>query len=115
MLFGTHMTQYHCAIHKDQMVLRLGLPTATMATLRDFRRRNPEASFVLCNAPADPDRGIALLSVPDLILPHPPKGHSDEPDCKGRVRPLARYCQHAWLGHRLWHRPCLAEAVVGIP
>lgn len=65
-LFGTRMTQYHCEIHKYQMVLRLGLPPAATATLRDFRRRKLVATFVLCNAPADPDRGIALLSVPEI-------------------------------------------------
>lgn len=65
-LFGTHMTQYHCEIHKYQLVLRLSLPDDQMAKLREMRHRFPAASFVLCNAPADPDREVELLSVPDI-------------------------------------------------
>jgi hypothetical protein len=86
-LFGTHMTQYHCEIHKYQMVLRLGLPPEARQALRDLRRRNPAATFVLCNAPADPDRGITLLSVPDIASGRRPAftgniffGFRDPPD-----------------------------------
>lgn len=65
-LFGTHMTQYHCEIHKYQLVLRLGLSPAAMSQLRELRRRHPAASFVLCNAPADPVSGTTLMSVPEI-------------------------------------------------
>lgn len=65
-VFGVHMTQYHDEVHKYQCIFRLTLPEAEMAELRAARRRHPGASFVLCNAPADPARGVEEFAVPEL-------------------------------------------------
>ncbi len=66
-LFGVHMTQYHCEIHKYQLVYQFELKDRKHHDrLSDLRRTYPDDSFVLCNAEEDKSRGITLMTVPDL-------------------------------------------------
>lgn len=68
-LFGVHMTQYHCELHKYQVILKLTLPDDIYEEYLNLRRQNPNDSFVLCNAK---DRNIISLnevrsfSIPEL-------------------------------------------------
>ena len=49
-LFGVHMTQYHCELHKYQIILKFSLPDKVYKDYLEFRRKNPDDTFVLCNA-----------------------------------------------------------------
>ncbi len=49
-LFGVHMTQYHCELHKYQIILKLKLPDDVYAEYMALRQQHPDDSFVLCNA-----------------------------------------------------------------
>ena len=49
-IFGVHMTQYHCELHKYQIILKLKLPDAVYEEYLHMRRQYPDDSFVLCNA-----------------------------------------------------------------
>lgn len=49
-LFGVHMTQYHCEIHKYQVILKLSLPEEIHQEYRALRELNPNDTYVLCNA-----------------------------------------------------------------
>lgn len=65
-LFGVHMTQYHCEVHKYQIILRLKLPKEIRQRLNEIRQAAPHDCFVLCNAKEDKARGISEFTVPDL-------------------------------------------------
>ncbi len=56
-LFGVHMTQYHCELHKYQIILKLKLPDKVYDEFIRLRENNPRDTFVLCNA-KDPKNGI---------------------------------------------------------
>jgi hypothetical protein len=67
-LFGVHMTQYHCELHKYQIILKLKLPETVYRQYLELRRENPNDTFVLCNAKAlkhDTDE-IREFSIPEL-------------------------------------------------
>lgn len=70
-LFGVHMTQYHCELHKYQIILKLKLPDAVYEDFVKLRQAYPNDSFVLCNA-KDPEHEILppdeirSYSIPDL-------------------------------------------------
>ncbi len=49
-LFGVHMTQYHCELHKYQIILKLKLPKEVKQEYDSLRIQNPKDTFVLCNA-----------------------------------------------------------------
>ncbi|MBT8409351.1 MAG: hypothetical protein KJN93_06980 [Alphaproteobacteria bacterium] len=48
-IFGVHMTQYHCEIHKYQLVMEFTLPKAVHARLNELQKAFPSDFFVLCN------------------------------------------------------------------
>ena len=50
--FGVHMTQFHCEVHKYQIILRLSMPEIYETELRAAREEHPDAFFVLCNRDA---------------------------------------------------------------
>ena len=49
-LFGVHMTQYHCELHKYQIIIKLELPEHIYKEYLQMRKQNPQDTFVLCNA-----------------------------------------------------------------
>ena len=51
--FGVHMTQYHCEIHKYQIILRFSIDEMYAEELRAARAEHPNDFFVLCNAEGD--------------------------------------------------------------
>lgn len=63
-LFGVHMTQYHCEIHKYQIILRIELEPDVVQRLNEMRAVAPRDCFVLCNAGAED--GCTEMTVPDL-------------------------------------------------
>lgn len=68
-LFGVHMTQYHCELHKYQIILKLNLPDDVYDEYMTFRNNNPDDTFVLCNAKNRDNmktREVRSFSVPDL-------------------------------------------------
>jgi hypothetical protein len=66
-LFAVHMTQYHCEVHKYQLIYQFELKDKKHhERLSELRRTYPDDGFVLCNHEADPARGIDLMTVPDL-------------------------------------------------
>jgi hypothetical protein len=70
-IFGVHMTQYHCELHKYQIILKLKLPADVYEEFVRLRQLNPLDTFVLCNA-KDPEHTILppgevrSYSIPDL-------------------------------------------------
>lgn len=52
-LFGVHMTQYHCEIHKYQIILRFSISETYHDELNAARAEHPDEFFVLCNAEGD--------------------------------------------------------------
>lgn len=68
-VFGVHMTQYHCELHKYQIIIKLELPEEIYKEYLQLRRRNPQDTFVLCNAKdlggAD-TQAIREFSIPQL-------------------------------------------------
>ena len=68
-LFGVHMTQFHCDLHKYQIILKLWLPETIYRQYIDLRQANPKDTFLLCNA-KDYEKTIFIdtrsFSVPDL-------------------------------------------------
>lgn len=85
-LFGVHMTQYHCEIHKYQLILELRLPPSVAEGFRRQRTEYPTDTFILGNDADD------LCSIPQLAsgartsfrgnIFHglPPAREDDEPD-----------------------------------
>ena len=68
-LFGVHMTQYHCELHKYQIILKLKLPDKVYKEYMALREQHPDDSFVLCNAKnieAPRDGEVREYCVPDL-------------------------------------------------
>jgi hypothetical protein len=68
-LFGVHMTQYHCELHKYQIILKLSLPDKIHQHYLALRDRHPRDTFVLCNArtcPDSPPKPARSFSIPDL-------------------------------------------------
>lgn len=67
-LFGVHMTQYHCELHKYQIILKLKLPEFVYQQYLELRRDNPNDTFVLCNAKAlkHDAAEIREFSIPEL-------------------------------------------------
>ncbi|MDH3763434.1 MAG: hypothetical protein OEU50_20860 [Gammaproteobacteria bacterium] len=66
-LFGVHMTQYHCELHKYQIILKLHLPKNIYLEYMDLRAANPDETFVLCNAKNRPK--IKLNEVREFCIP----------------------------------------------
>ena len=65
--FGVHMTQYHCEIHKYQIILKLTLDKDSTRKLRELRKSYPADFFVLCNQANDSTPGPKKeFSIPDL-------------------------------------------------
>lgn len=58
--FGVHMTQYHCEIHKYQLILRFRLSDTDAERLRRAMADHPGETFLLCNDDSDE------FSVPQL-------------------------------------------------
>ena len=70
-IFGVHMTQYHCEVHKYQIILELEFPEEVKRALVRLRREYPEDFFVLCNQrdprdPADWPNPRKEFSIPEL-------------------------------------------------
>jgi len=68
-LFGVHMTQYHCELHKYQIILKLKLPDEIYDEYLKKRDCFPNDSFVLCNAKNGPESKpgeIREFCIPDL-------------------------------------------------
>lgn len=69
-LFGVHMTQFHCELHKYQIILKLGFPKEIYTEFTKLRRAFPNDSFVLCNAkdpePAVEHQDVRSFSIPEL-------------------------------------------------
>jgi hypothetical protein len=64
--FAVHMTQYHCEVHKYQLIFRFSLPAAAQKKLSELRALYPDDTFVLCNAAKDEPPGTEEMTVPDL-------------------------------------------------
>lgn len=75
-LFGVHMTQYHCELHKYQIILKLklpnepdtpGAPTIYTEYLK-LRELYPDDTFVLCNA-KNPEHGVPYPDNREYCIP----------------------------------------------
>jgi len=64
--FAVHMTQYHCEVHKYQLIFRFSLPDEATQRLREIRELYPDDSFVLSNCAKDEPPGTQEMTVPDL-------------------------------------------------
>ena len=69
-LFGVHMTQYHCELHKYQIILKLSLPEEVYTELIALRTKFPNDTLFLCNEKNrddDPDSdAVREFCIPDL-------------------------------------------------
>ncbi len=66
-LFGVHMTQYHCEVHKYQIILKLSLPDKVHQKFKTLRRSYPSDFFVLCNQKGREESGENKeFSIPEL-------------------------------------------------
>lgn len=67
-VFGVHMTQYHCELHKYQIVIEVALPPEVHEELRRMRRVAPADTFVLCNRgePEPLEQIYRAFSIPEL-------------------------------------------------
>ena len=48
-IFGVHMTQYHCELHKYQVIIKLSLPDEVYRELLSLRNKHSEDTLFLCN------------------------------------------------------------------
>ncbi|GAA6189814.1 hypothetical protein [Litorivita sp. NS0012-18] len=111
-VFGVHMTQYHCEIHKYQIVLRIELEADVLARLNEMRAVAPRDCFVLCNAGTEDDPSLTEMTVPDLA-----SGATE--DFTGNIfqgmRPFpAEPDEHFFPWARKYCRPALAMVKVRI-
>ena len=68
-LFGVHMTQYHCELHKYQIILKISLPDKIYKEYIALRQQYPKDTFVLCNARSYKHKislDVRSFCVPDL-------------------------------------------------
>ena len=69
-LFGVHMTQFHCELHKYQVIFQLWLPNEVYQQYIELRAANPKDSFLLCNAKDTKNSlntDVRSFSIPDLV------------------------------------------------
>jgi hypothetical protein len=66
-LFGVHMTQYHCELHKYQIIIKFSLPPKIHQQFLDLRRIYPDDTFMLCNQPGvSISEAFNTFSIPEL-------------------------------------------------
>jgi hypothetical protein len=68
-LFGVHMTQYHCELHKYQLIVKFNLPQNIYENYLRLHQKNPDDTFILCNAKDKKSATfdeVRSFSVPDI-------------------------------------------------
>ena len=66
-LFGVHMTQYHCELHKYQIIIRLHLDPKIQQRLTEIRQHAPRDTFMLVNQAGEPKKKwFGEFSIPEL-------------------------------------------------
>lgn len=66
-LFGVHMTQYHCELHKYQIIVKFKIDDDIRQQLAEVRKHAPRDTFVLVNQAGDPVDGLfSEFSIPEL-------------------------------------------------
>jgi hypothetical protein len=66
-LFGVHMTQYHCELHKYQVIVKFKIDDDIRRQLAEVRKHAPRDTFVLVNQAGDPVESLfGEYSVPEL-------------------------------------------------
>ncbi|UCB55980.1 MAG: hypothetical protein JSW45_05485 [Thiotrichales bacterium] len=66
-LFGVHMTQYHCELHKYQIIVKFKIDEDIRQQLAEVRKHAPRDTFVLVNQADDPVDGLfGEFSIPEL-------------------------------------------------
>lgn len=68
-LFGVHMTQYHCELHKYQIILRISIPQSAQREFLRFRKLFPNDTFVLCNAKASEEKKVDKKAIYEFSIP----------------------------------------------
>lgn len=65
--FGVHMTQFHCEIHKYQIVIKVILPEEVRLEMERLHDAFPDDCFMLCNQTGDKVRKVyKQFSIPEL-------------------------------------------------
>ena len=67
-LFGVHMTQYHCELHKYQVIIKLSLPDDVYTEFIALRDNFPHDTLILCNE-KNPPPGTAASEVHEFCIP----------------------------------------------
>ena len=66
-LFGVHMTQYHCELHKYQVIIKFKIDDDIRQQLAEVRKHAPRDTFMLVNQTGDPVDGLfGEFSIPEL-------------------------------------------------
>lgn len=66
-LFGVHMTQYHCELHKYQVIIKFKIDDDIRQQLAEVRKHAPRDTFVLVNQAGEPaDELFGEFSIPEL-------------------------------------------------
>jgi len=66
-LFGVHMTQYHCELHKYQIIVKFKIDEDIRRQLAEVRKHAPRDTFVLVNQAGEPvDKLFGEFSIPEL-------------------------------------------------
>jgi hypothetical protein len=66
-LFGVHMTQYHCELHKYQVIIKFKIDDDIAQQLAEVRKHAPRDTFMLVNQTGDPVDGLfGEFSIPEL-------------------------------------------------
>lgn len=112
-LYGVHMTQYHCEVHKYQLILKLSVQPHVAKKLNELRAAAPRDCFTLCNAKEGPDHpGIQEFTVPELAC-------GDRTEFVGNIfqgmRPFpSEMDEHFFPWAEKYCRPALAEVTVNV-
>jgi hypothetical protein len=76
--FGVHMTQYHCEIHKYQIIIKLVLPEEVRMEMERLHDAFPDDCFMLCNQPGHKVGEVYnFFSIPELACGDVKEFHAD--------------------------------------
>lgn len=66
-LFGVHMTQYHCELHKYQIIVKFSVDDGIRQQFAEVRKHAPRDTFMLVNQDGKPVKDLfGEFSIPEL-------------------------------------------------